>query len=394
MPGPYYIARKGVAETRTSLLGISVDSDGYGYTGTNNILTNVNALERVRPLKTVIDVVKDFVWTASPSYKTHTKIPTIYLTELEQIQNSLVSSALYYLNAITTSNITSNAATYIVNKLTERASSGGFFGGVAGIAAERATSLGGIAGTISRGTGIESLLKGFANTVDKFVSAGVDKSILTDYLKSYIGIYLTEATGFQYALPYFGDVSYNVANNWQSDIQVKPFLDPTAKAKDWIDQAAATLNILQPGTYVERPKYFHYPTEGDSITVRFPLINTTQKNGDIVPYQQNYELIWLLAFQNKPYRTSFSRILPPKIYTLSIPGMKFFPYCYIRDMSVNFLGTRRKLDVNLPIPSNTVIQAPIPEAYDISITFTSLLADTGNLMISQGFSNKINVKTT
>jgi hypothetical protein len=123
------------------------------------------------------------------------------------------------------------------------------------------------------------------------------------------------------------------------------------------------------------------------------LFNTLQKYVNVIPYQQNYELLWLLAFQNKPYRTSFSRIVPPRLYNLAVPGLKYFPYCYLKNMTVDFKGTTRKLDVSLPIPVNTTIQAPIPEAYEVTLTFSSLIADTGNLMLSQGFRNKVKVRS-
>jgi hypothetical protein len=145
---------------------------------------------------------------------------------------------------------------------------------------------------------------------------------------------------------------------------------------------------MQPGTYIEKPKYYHYPSEGESVTINFPLINTIRKS-DKLAYQQNYELLWLLAYQNKPFRTSFSRILPPKLYTVSVPGMKFFPYAYINNMTVDFLGTRRQLQVATP---KGEITTSVPEAYNVSITFTSLFAGTGNLMVADGFKSPVKVK--
>ena len=155
-----------------------------------------------------------------------------------------------------------------------------------------------------------------------------------------------------------------------------------------VDTAAGALNIFQPGTFIEKPRYFQYPTEGESITVTFPLLNTYNPYNNALPYQQNYELLWILAYQNKPYRTSFSRIIPPKIYTLTIPGVKYMPYCYISNMSIDFQGTVRNLDVTLP--TGHAIKTPVPEAYNVSITFTSLLADIGNMMASKDFGFKIN----
>ena len=70
--------------------------------------------------------------------------------------------------------------------------------------------------------------------------------------------------------------------------------------------------------------------------------------------------------------------------------MKFLPYAYISNMDVQFLGSRRKLSVNTP---KGEIITSIPEAYQVSITFTSLIADVGNLMVSNGFKS-ITVSTS
>jgi hypothetical protein len=364
MPGPYYI-KKG--ETRRSANLANIPGATVNFS-----VPNTNPQEIVQPQRGVIDIVKDFVWTASPSQNTYQKIPTVYLIELEQIQNSLVSSALYYINSIalgttgTTEAATDKVVTYL-NKL---------------LGADVYTN------------SLKPLTDKLKEFVKNTAASTTDQSILTEYLKSYVGIYLTKKTGFEYAIPYFDNSEYAVSNNWGNTQQIKGgYSDLIGLTQNLIDGAAATLNIFQPGTYVERPKYFQYTTEGESFTVSFPLFNTLQKYGNMIPYQQNYELIWLLAFQNKPYRTSFSRIIPPRLYNLSVPGLKYFPYCYLKSMSVGFVGTTRKLDVTLPVPSNTVIQAPIPEAYSVSLTFTSLLADTGNLMLSEGFRNKVKVKS-
>jgi hypothetical protein len=246
----------------------------------------------------------------------------------------------------------------------------------------------GIGGTNSS----TELLQGLKSKVDSFINAGVDRNIISDYLTSYLSIYLTQPTGFKYSFPFFEGQPHSVTNSWQSSMQIKPKWAGSLveDGMDFIDTAAATINAMQPGTYIEKPKYFQFPTEGESVTMTFPLLNTIRRKENLVPYQQNYELLWLLAYQNKPYRTSFSRILPPKLYTVTVPGMKFFPYAYISNMHVDFLGTRRQLPVNTP---KGQITTSIPEAYQVSITFTSLIADVGNLMISKGFTSPVTVTT-
>ena len=310
----------------------------------------------------LIDVVSDFSWTASPTKNAYEKIPFLYATELEQTCNSLIGSALYYLN----NTAKSSEAKFITSYIDK----------------------------ILGGGSASDALGAFASKLTSITSSATDTSILTDYLKSYIGIYLTNTTGFKYCFPYFDGKPHNITSSWNDSMQVKPmYVDQLIqKGMEVIDSVAATLNVMQPGTYIERPKYYHYPTDGETITLTLPLLNTVTRLSNRIPYQQNYELLWILAFQNKPFRTSFTQITPPKLYTVTIPGMKFLPYAYISSMSVDFMGTRRLLDVTTPM--GQVVNTSIPEAYMVNISFTSLLADTGNLMAAQGFNTKINVTSS
>lgn len=345
--GPYYC--KGSDKKTENLVS-------FGSSDSTTI-KSTDAEFRLENKEVVIDVVNDFVWTSSPTKNSAETIPVLYAIELRQEQSSIVSSALYYINAIASAGVTSKAIKSIDHLLHKC------------------------------GTG-EKPLEGLKARLNKLIEGGADKELLGKYLKSYTGLYFTAKTGFQYAFPYFEGIPHDISSTWGSTAQIKnPITSTLEKGMEWIDAAASTLNIMTPGTYIEKPRYFQYPTEGESITIKLPLLNTLRKN-QRVPYQQNYELLWILAYQNKPFRTSFSRILPPKLYAISIPGIKYMPYSYISKMSVNFLGTRRQLPVRTP--KGTIITS-IPEAYDVSLTFTSLLADTGNLMINDGFDDKIKV---
>ncbi len=371
--GPYYCKGKDIKSEQLYTLG--EDKSKFRVDSTDPEF-------RLSSKVSVIDVVKEFVWTASPVSDFDDTIPVMYVTELRQAQNSIVSSALYYINAFIDSPI-SNDAQQALDWLTAKISSD-----------VTSTALApGIPGSILAGppaTGdVTRLLAGLKSKVEKFIKSGGDNQLLGTYLRSYIGMYITEETGFKYSFPFFEGTPHNISNSWQSSLQSKNLVGTTLeKSMKWVDDAASLLNVMTPGTYIEKPRYFQYPGEGESITIKLPLLNTIKK-GTKVPYQQNYELLWILAYQNKPYRTSFSRILPPKLYSVAIPGFKYMPYAYISKMDVNFLGTRRQLPVNTP---KGTINTSIPEAYDVSITFTSLIADTGNLMLTEGFSDKINVK--
>ena len=366
-------------------------------------ISNTDPLVVLRPTRvgSVIDVVRDFAWTVSPkTNEEFKKVPVMYLTELEQTTNSLLGSALYLLNATTGEQAQKNigeATGDLISKLDNLFSD----------------SWTGLNQLLSRVTGTTEVrralpvddpgnpIQDFARnnapflqkTLNEFVTwlgvyNGVDRALVSDKLKSYFGIYLTKPTGFQYALPYFGNSPLGVLNNWSSTAGMhnKKVSDMIQSTQTTIEEIATSFNINQPGTFIEKPKYYEYSDGGKTVTITFPLLNTVKKT-DKIAYQQNYELLWILAFQNRPYRTSFSRVSPPKLYTLTIPGQQFMPYCYISEMKVEFQGTRRNLPVALGITPGTTATVSVPDAYIVTLTFTSLIADVGNTMVDQGFTN-------
>lgn len=376
MAGTYYATT--TEEEKTTVLNVTVQ--------------NTDPHVRLTPKSEgkIIDVVNNFAWTASPILQSSSKVPVMYLQEREQVQNSLLSSAIYYLNAASQFDI------------------GGRDGDtLAGFNDKVKSFLTGLDDLVT--TGLGGLLSfdvtnNFIDRAREFVSTlslNSDTSLLQDKLKSYIGIYLTKPTGFNYVFPFYNQTPLGIKSNWSSESQLltNPVAGAVNAAQGAMERTAYMLNIMQPGTFIEKPKFFQYESGGDSVTVSFPLFNTIKKT-DKIPYQQNYELLWILAFQNKPYRTSFSRISPPKLYTLTVPGQKYMPYCYISDMKIDFGGTRRNLPVSIPSPNSTfgdvgpprsdfnTVEISIPDVYMVSITFTSLLADVANRMVDNGFSSK------
>lgn len=360
MPGPYYASYTEKSTTPLFKIG---SAEKFAVPNTDDYV-------KLIPRK-YIDVRSDFSWTVSPKKQVLDKIPAMYLVERELQQNSLISSALYYLNAITSSTLTDLTAENIADKVTS-------------ILVKIDPELGG-----SGASALDKFNK-FRVKIRDLAATSNDQSILSDRLKSYIGIYFTQPTGFKYVLPYLDNTFIKQRNSFAGTQQAKGLFSGvvTDTLMPAIDTLAASGNIFTPGTFIEKPKYFQYPTEseGDTFTVTFPLLNTFNSN-NLLPYVQNYELLWILSYQNKPYRTSFSRILPPKLYSVYIPGIKFLPYAYISDMTVDFVGNRRRLELTLP--TGSVVKAPIPDAYSVSITFTSLLASIGNNMVDEQFNSDV-----
>jgi hypothetical protein len=341
-------------------------------------LTNIDSKPELRSTRKVIDVVNDFSWYAGPkaTKEALAKVPCVFLTEREQLLSSLISGALYYLNASAGAVKALGDSKFIKSAL--------------GQMSESSAKLAKAAGTA--GAAASNFLDAFTNLTDGTES---DQKLLERHnLKSLAGIYFTTPTGFNYRLPIYSSPSTNTGE-WGGATDVGgPIIKTLIEAgTDIVDNISNTVNFAQPGVYIEKPKYFQ-DVKGREESITFPLVNTVRR-GTHSPIQQNYELLWLLAFQNKPYKTSFARTPPPKIYTVSVPGQFSMPYAYISSMEVKFMGTVRQATVFVPSGSgegvigSKKITTPVPEAYQVTLKFTSLIGDYGNAMISDAFSTAI-----
>ena len=352
--------------------GTSTDDNVLTKLGVS--LTDTDKRPILRPTRGVIDVVNDFSWYAGPRATSAAlnKVPCVFLTEREQLLSSLISGAMYYLN---------NSSRTINDVL-------------------QSESVKSLLGAVMEEAEAEDLQSTANDTFNKlnaiFGGTSSDRDLLKNHnLKSLEGIYFTKPTGFNYRLPlYENNIVVGNGDGGEGGSFGKKLI---SGAQDFVDSIADVVNIAQPGTYIERPKYFGNPSTYTK-SVSFPLANTIRR-GNGSPIQQNYELIWLLAFQNRPYKTSFTRTPPPKIYTVSVPGQFSMPYAYISNMSVDFSGTVRTTSVTVPTGNgegalgSKVIQTPVPEAYQVTLEFSSLVGNYGNTMISDAFSSSITGNT-
>jgi hypothetical protein len=343
-------------------------------TGSINLSETNRNLKLVPKGTGIIDIVNDFEWNANYINASYVKIPKLYITEREQQESSLISASYYYisnlLNLINLSGSAAQSVDYFVTtaqKFIDQAAKS-TDGVTSGILDQSGDAGAGASGIVAQVVNFLQTVSADFNTL-----AAGDSLLLGEYLKSYTGIYLTRETGFNYVFPYFSNEWQSIANSW------KPVSD--VGALNVVDNLADNLKLVKPGVYIERPQYFDFQQSGDSVQVTFPLLNTVSES-----YKVNYELLWMLAFQNKYYRESFASVRPPKIYSLTIPGIKFMPYAHIESMSIEFAGTRRLLEVSTPVGNVT---APIPDAYIVTLKFKSLLSDTANGMLTNQFHRSI-----
>ena len=340
-------------------------------------LTDTDNKPILVPNRQVIDVVNDFSWYAGPKSTAAAlnKVPCIFLTEREQLLSSLISGGLYYLNASARA-VNTLAQSSFVNSLLGKAQEGG--------------NVDKLITGVQKGT--EKAFKGLNSLAGGTAS---DRLLLNqNNLKSLEGIYFTKPTGFNYRLPKYDAPSTPTSNGYGEGNTSGLLGDVIGAGQKIVENISKAVNFAQPGTYIEKPQYFQGAT-GRTEKVSFPLSNTIRR-GTVSPVQQNYELLWLLAFQNKPYKTSFTRTPPPKIYSVNVPSQFSMPYAFISGMDVSFEGTVRKTSVTVPSGNgegtigSKVIQTPVPEAYKVTLEFTSLIGEYGNTMISDAFSSSIN----
>lgn len=304
----------------------------------------------------VINVVNDFQWTTSPPGAVHRQeVPKILLREKRLKRNALISAAAYYLMSAAGS--TGRAGDFL---------QGGGFGSIGqNISSATQQIFGGA---------VQGIAGGISNLVGNFETLG------SSVLAPYEGLYITEDTGFRYVFPYFSDQQQMFSNAFQvNDAMLR---DDTilGKARNTLRTVAESLarltSFLEPGLYIERPKFFAFKETGETINFSFPLINTGWSTFDDV--RINWQLAFLLAYQNNPNRRTREVIDPPVIYEVTLPGIRYIPYAYIRQLSIKYLGARRSYKID--VPGGGEISSIIPDAYVVDITLEGLVADTKNFM--------------
>jgi hypothetical protein len=303
---------------------VSPNNTAYG-SSTNSDGSIVNG--------SVVDVVNDFYWTYSKLRESRQEVPRVILTEKRQKVNSLISQLKYSFGA---------AFTTAQNSLNQ-----------AGRDPLIRQALGN--NTVSNASNaignINQSATQFAETIVPQIKDN-NPVFQNPLMKPYENLYITEDTGWKFILPYFDNYSSAQANVYSGDSNAnfsglaKMAAEGFSNAADVISTLANPVDI----SFVEKAKLYNYSTEGEEISFTFPLINTGSATFEDVV--RNWELLFLLLYNNKPSRRSVSIVDPPVLYQLDIPGVKFLPFCYVSNIAVEFQGSRRELEFNLNYADN------------------------------------------
>lgn len=357
MQTPLYQIKLTDPEKNTAIFGQSINTIGITPGTGDGVIDVIGSMQFVG--NEIGDVLKD-------------RIPFCILKEYELLSNSTVSQLLYYVRSL-------------------------------GITDEQLQETGGDINTIVKKIKDKALsIRGEKNNIIKdIVSQTVDKiadqiGTIGDTLKEsekldgvllpYNGLYARKSTGFQYIFPYFEDLKKSINTNFVESetglLKNNIFTNVVQGTKNLYEKVASNLLTATPGAYIEQPKFFS-PSDGENYKINFNLVNTV----DSAKIQTHLDFLFLLAFQNLPYRKNIAEVLPPKVYSFTLPGELFIPFAYISNLTVNFVGNRRAMDMRLPY-INKVDKCIVPEVYSVSLEIRSLTYTSSNFMIADQI-NKI-----
>ena len=296
----------------------------------------------------IIDVYRTFDWTTSPinnaNFDSIAKTPFAKLSEYRMDDASIINSMLYYVQAF-----------------------GDQIGAIGNVIAPKVID------------GVQNLTSKVRNAVLGAVGQDVNTpSELKDnpWLKPYEGLYSLTPTAFTYFLPYFENDAFNRIESSYVDMSA-PGLDAMKTARE---ATSSFSRLLSPGQYIETPKMFALSdANAQQIDIKFPLLNTLSFEGAV----KNYQLLWLLTFQNTPQRVTKSVVEMPRMYDVHIPGVAFMKYAYIQSMKVDFIGVRRRVTIPMPRGTDNPAQAEVimPDAYQVTITLKSTIMNANNMML-------------
>jgi len=211
-----------------------------------------------------------------------------------------------------------------------------------------------------------------------------------DTLFPYDNMYTVEPTGWRYILPYYTDSYRNLSNSFTDSKgetgsgMAGAVLDTMAKGGDISANIGRSANVVAPGQYVEKSKFFSFSGREKTYTFGFPIANTRPSHGMTAEetISRNWQLLYLLVYQNSPNRMTKDLILPPTIYEAHVPGVWYSKYSYISNLDIQFLGTRRRMEVTVPVLKGDALKIDtiIPDVYQVTISVTQLLGESQNML--------------
>ena len=216
-----------------------------------------------------------------------------------------------------------------------------------------------------------------------------------DPMNPYSLLYTTQPTGFKYSIPYMENTYVQNTGGFGDSAAGGTISNILQNLGETATNFLQELNMnktVAPGRMIEKPKGFSFDGREKSYTVSFPLFNT-KSYAELI---KNWQFLFLLSYQNSPNRINRDLIDPPCIYEASISGVWYSKYAALTNLTVDFVGARREMMLPIQvidhapdagnqqtatgnwIPRKRKTLAVIPDAYQVTMTFTELFAETQN----------------
>lgn len=308
----------------------------------------------------LINILDEYTWTISKE-EGRLDSPYIYLIEKKVTQDTIIQQAIYNLKAVYESGeVGAQSISTLLQNITD----------------------------LDDDTEILKKIKK-DSAKDSIKNKQTSQKEKDTLFNPYKGLYALDDTGWQYIFPYFNMVNRDLSQSW-GDIDAKGVSGNAANLLSNmveggitdVNRLTAALGGVSSGnlespiiTYIEKPKQYSYGGNTPSYSFSFYLFNT-HKYEDIV---KNWELCYLLLYQNLPNRKTKSIIDPPALYEVIIPGIKHSPLSYISSLRIDFVGVTRLMDVEVGLDKKS-IKSIIPDAYKVTITINDLFPESKNFL--------------
>lgn len=266
-------------------------------------------------------------------------------------------------------------------------------------------------GTVGAATdGARALNDNIASMFSKVVQGS---NLDTDWLRPYKYLYATKPTKKIFVFPLLNDITLNATNSWTDkednigQAAITSLLTKYAGGGPGnlaniitanVNELSNIMRTVGPGdnanrmSRLELAKYYQFPTDGEKVDVTFTLFNTVRK-GD---WKKNFTFIFLFALRNKLLKLDALSFEPPYLYDIFIPGTKHLPLAFVSSFTAAPKGIIRNLPYKFTggkidgLGEITTL-VPVPEAWEITIQFESLLVQSANLMLSSIYDFPISV---
>lgn len=182
----------------------------------------------------------------------------------------------------------------------------------------------------------------------------------------YKGLYVAELTDNIYILPYLMPFHHGLIQKWEQGP------GPSPENYEPLKWAVAAQSLQSGWAGVEQPEA--WTGQGlQSVNVDFYLINTYKPDEDIL---KNIMFWYTFTHQNLQGRPNAITYIPPCIYTMNIPGVRYSPACVIEDLKISNVGAMHSHIV----PGIATTPFIVPDAWHIQFTIRELIKESRQIL--------------